>query len=70
MSGKHIKVWRAFNYFEDFLILIFVVSGCVSISAFTLLVGIPVCTVSFAVGLKICALTRAINKYNSVTKRQ
>ena len=55
MSEKHEKVCRAFNYFEHFLVSISVVSDCVSISAFTSLVGVPLVIASSAVELKICA---------------
>ena len=38
MSEKHKRVYRACNYFETFLVLIFAVSDCFSISAFASLV--------------------------------
>ena len=38
MSKKHNKVRRALNYFERFIVLIYAVSSCVSISAFDPLV--------------------------------
>ena len=38
MSRKHDKVRRALNYFERFLVLIYAVISCVSISAFDPLV--------------------------------
>ena len=47
MSGKHKKVCRALSYFEHVVLL----SGCVLISAFASLVGIPVSIVSSAVKL-------------------
>ena len=33
------------------------VIGCVSVTAFASLTGIPICTVSSSVGLKVCAIT-------------
>ena len=42
MSKNHKKVYRVLNYMEHFLILISTVTGCVSISAFASLVGIPI----------------------------
>ena len=57
MSEKHKKVCRVSNYFEHFLVFASAASGFVSISAFASLVGVPVCIVSSAVGLKIYALS-------------
>ena len=51
MSKKHNKVYRSFNYIEHWLILISTVSGCISISAFASLVGIPIGVTSSAIGL-------------------
>ena len=68
MSGKHKKVRMALNYFEHFVIFISTVSGCVSISPFASLVGIPVGITSSAVGLKIFAITSGIKKYKSIIK--
>ena len=36
ISKNHIKVCKALNYFEHFLIFITAVSGCVSVDAFAL----------------------------------
>ena len=44
---------NALNYFRHFLVFVSTVSGCVSISAFALLVSIPINIASSAVGLKI-----------------
>ena len=49
INKKHKKVCRILNYIEYLLILISTVSGCVFISAYYFLVGIP------AIGLKISA---------------
>ena len=54
MSKRHKKVYTALNYVEHFLILAFAVTGCVSISAFTSLVGIPIGIVSSLVATKLC----------------
>ena len=51
MSKKHKEVWRVLNYIEPLLIVISAVSGCVSISAFTSLVGISTGITSSAIGL-------------------
>ena len=53
-----------------FLLFIFAVSGCVSISAFVPLVGVPVGIASFAVGIKICAITAVIKKYKLIIKKK
>ena len=50
------------NYIEHLLILSSTVTGCISISAFASLVGIPIGITSSAIGLKICAITAAIKK--------
>ena len=68
MCGKHKKVSRALNYFECFLVFVSAVSGCVSISTFASLVGVPVAIASSAVGIKICAITARIRKYKSIIK--
>ena len=60
------------NYFieEHLLILTSAVTGCVSISAFSSLVGLPIGTASPAVALKICAITAGIKKYKSIIKKK
>ena len=57
-------------YIENFLILAFTITGCVSISAFSSLVGIPASNTSSAIGLKICAITVGIKKYMSIVKKK
>ena len=42
MSRKHKKVCTALNYIEDFLILASTITGCISISSFASLLGIPI----------------------------
>ena len=42
MSKKHKKVCKTLNYIEHFLILGPTITGCVCISAFSSLVGIPI----------------------------
>ena len=42
MSRKHKKVCTTVNYIEHFLILASTVTGCISISAFSSLIGIPI----------------------------
>ena len=50
-------------------VFISAVNGCVSISAFASLVGVPVGITSSAVGLKICPITEGSNRYKSIIKK-
>ena len=70
MSKKHKKVRTTLNYIEHFLILASIVTGCISISAFTSLIGIPIGITSSAIGLKICAITTGIKEYKSIIKKK
>ena len=42
MSMKHKKVCRVLNYIDHSLTVISTITGCVSVSAFATLVGIPI----------------------------
>ena len=53
MSKKHKKFFTSLNHIEHFLILSSTITGCISISAFTFLIGIPIGITSSAIGLKI-----------------
>ena len=53
MSTKHKKVCSDSSYIEHFLILIYLVTGYASISAFASLVVIPIGIMSSPTGLKI-----------------
>ena len=70
MSKKHKNVCITLNYIEYFLILSSTITGCISISAFASLVGIPIGITSSAIGLKICAITAAIKKYKPIIKKK
>ena len=63
MSKKHKKSCRVLNYFNHILIVISTITGCILISAFPSLVGIPVGVTSSAIGLKISAITVGIKTY-------
>ena len=52
MNQKHKKVCSVLNYSEHFLVFVSAVSGCVSISVFVSLIGVPLGTVISAPGLK------------------
>ena len=54
---KHKKVCKVLNYIDHSLIVTSTITGCVSISAFSSLVGIPIGIMSYAIGLKICVIT-------------
>ena len=62
MSKKHKKVCRTLNYIENFLVLAFAITGCISISAFSSLIGIPIGITISAIGLQICAIAGGIKK--------
>ena len=54
---KHKNSSRVSNYIDYLLIVTSTITGCVSISGFASLVGIPVGITSSGIGLKICAIT-------------
>ena len=66
ISKNHKKVCTTLNFIENVPILGSAITGCVSISAFASLVGIPIGITSSAIGLKTCAITAAIKKYKSI----
>ena len=70
MSKKHKKVSATLNYIELFLILASTITGCVSISAFSSLVGIPLGITISAIGLNICAIAAENKKYKSIIKKK
>ena len=70
MNKKYKKVSTILNYMEHFLILGSKITGCVSISAFASLVGILIGITSSALGLKMCAITAVIKKYNLRIKKK
>ena len=57
MNKKHNIVCRVLNDIDRLLIIISPITGWVSISAFSSLVGIPIEIISSALGLKTCAIT-------------
>ena len=63
MSRKHKRVCTNLNHTEYFLILASTITGCISISAFASLLGIPIGITSSAIGLKIGTITASIKKY-------
>ena len=70
MKKKHKKVCATLNYIVHFLILASTITGCVSISAFSSLVGIPIGISSSAIGLNIFEITGGTKKYKSIIKKK
>ena len=62
--------YSVLNYIKHLLILVSMITGCVSISAFASLGCTPIGIESSAVALKICIITAGINKYKSVIKKK
>ena len=63
INKRHKKVFKSLSYIEYFLILASTISGCILISAFVSLLGIPVEITSSAIGLKICPIAAGIKRY-------
>ena len=55
---------------STFFILASIVNGCILISAFACLCGIPAEIMSSAIVSKICAITAGIKKYKSIIKKK
>ena len=70
MSRKHKKACTALNYIEHFLILASIITGCISISAFSSSIGIRIGITSSVIGLKICEIAAGIKKYKSIIKKR
>ena len=70
MSKKHKKFCTTLNYIENFLILASTITECIWISAFSSLIGILIGITSFAIGLKIFAITAEIEKCKSIIEKK
>ena len=70
VSKKHKKTCGNLNYVEHLLILALKVTGCVSISAFASLVGIPIGMASSAATIRSCVITSGIKTYKSIIKKK
>ena len=70
MSKKYKKICTTLNYIEHFLILASTITGCISISAFSSLIGILIGITSSGTGLKICAIAAAIKNFKSIIKKK
>ena len=51
------------NYFEHFLTLVFTVTICIFISAFSSLIDVSKDIMRSTIGLNICTVTERIKKY-------
>ena len=67
---KHKKVCTTLNYIEHFLILGSTITGCISVSAFASLVGIPIGITSSTIRFKNCTITAVTKKYKSIIKKK
>ena len=70
MSEKHEKICLTLNYMEHVVILASTITGCILISAFASLIGIPIAIKNSTIGLKICAIAAGIKNYNSIIKKK
>ena len=70
MSEKYKNTCKYLNYVENLLILIWTVTGCVSIFTFAPLVCLPVGITISAVGLDIYAIIAWIKKYKPIIKKK
>ena len=64
------RFFTTLNYIEHFLILASTINGCISISTFASLCGIPKEFTSSAIKLKIYAITAEVKMYKTITKRK
>ena len=70
ISKKHKKICEILNYTEHLRIFASTVSGCVSISAFASLFGIPVGVASSTLTIKTRVITAEIKKHQSIIKKK
>ena len=70
MNRKHKKICTTLNYIEHFLILALAVAGCISISNFASLLGIPKGITSSVIGLESCVITAEIKNFKSIIKKE
>ena len=64
ISKKHKKSCTTLDYIEHFLVLASSIIESISISAFASTIVITIGITSSLIGLKICAITAGIKKYN------
>ena len=64
ISKKHTQSCTTLDYIEHFLVLASSIIESISISAFASTIVITIGITSSLIGLKICAITAGIKKYN------
>ena len=69
MSENYKQFCRVLNCINNLLIVISAITGCVSLSAFTSLLGMQIGITSSAIGSKNCVITAGIKRYNSINKK-
>ena len=69
MSKKYKRICKTLNYIKRFLLLASTVTRFISISTFASSVGISIGFTVSVVGLKTCAITAVIEKYNLIIKK-
>ena len=70
INRKNKNFCTTLNYIENYLTLDSTTTGCISISVFTFLLGIPIRITSSAIGLTICAITAGIKNYKLIIKKK
>ena len=70
MSRKHKQACVTLNCIEHSIILASTITGCISVSAFASLFGIPIGITSSAIALKICAISAGTKEYKSIIKKK
>ena len=70
LSNKNEKVWITLNPIEHFLTLVFAVTICISISAFSSLIDISMGIMSSTIGTNVFATVAKIKKYKSIIKKK
>ena len=70
LSNTERKVCTTLNYIDHFLVLVFAVTVCISISPFASLVGISKWIMSPTIGWNICTIIWIIKKYKPIIKKK
>ena len=67
---QFIEEIKKIEFHLHLLILPFAVTGCLSISGFASLVGIPLVIASSAAKIKICTITAEIKTFKAIIKKK
>ena len=70
LSNTERKFCTTLNYIDHFLVLVFAVTVCISISPFASLVGISKWIMSPTIGWNICTIIWIIKKYKPIIKKK